>query len=205
YRDARISRIYEGTNEINRMLMVGMLLKRAAKGELNLYGPAMEVAKELTAVPSFDAIDPTELLAKEKDLIHRLKKVFLMVAGKAAQTFQDKIEEEQEIMMNLADIMIEIYAAESAILRAEKLISIKGETASKTQLAMAQVYLSEAVDKINMAGKEAIASFTSGDEQKLMLMGLKRFTKTDLINTTLLRRQIAEEMIKIGRYSYFIY
>src|SRR5690606_39190987 len=126
-RDARISRIYEGTNEINRMLMVGMLLRRALKGEVNIYGPAMEVAKELTAVPSFETIDNTPLFAAEKEVIIKLKKVFLMVAGKAAQTFQDKIEEEQEIMMNLADIMIEIYAAESVLLRAEKLAKTQGE------------------------------------------------------------------------------
>jgi alkylation response protein AidB-like acyl-CoA dehydrogenase len=204
YRDARISRIYEGTNEINRILIVGMLLKRAMKGEVNLFDQALAVSKELTAVPTFETLDISGILPAEKEVLKRLKKVFLMIGGKAAQTFQEKIEEEQEIMMNLADIMIEIYAAESAILRAEKLISIKGEPACKSQLAMAQVYLSEAVDKINMAGKEAISSFTSGDEQKMMLMGLKRFTKTDLTNTKLLRRQIADDMIKSGRYSYFI-
>lgn len=203
YRDARISRIYEGTNEINRMLMVGMLLKRAAKGELNLYGPAMEVAKELTAVPSFDAIDPTELLAKEKDLIHRLKKVFLMVAGKAAQIFQDKIEEEQEIMMNLADIMIEIYAAESAMLRAEKLSKTKGETSSEYQLVMARVYLFEAVEKITSAAKEAIAAFVTGDEQQVMLMGLRRFTKTELVNTKQLRRDLAQFLLEKNKYPFF--
>src|SRR5690606_34841799 len=108
-----------------------------------------------------------------------------MVAGKAAQAFQDKIEAEQEIMMNLADIMIEIYAAESVLLRAEKLASAKSEEASKIQIAMARVYLSEAVDKINLAAKEAIAAFVTGDEQKVMLMGLKRFTKADRKSTRL--------------------
>src|SRR5690606_30951640 len=204
YRDARISRIYEGTNEINRMLMVGMLLKRALKGELDIYGPAMEVAKELTAVPSFDSVDTTQIFAKEKDVLQKLKKVFLMVAGKAAQTFQDKIEEEQEIMMNLADIMVEIYAAESTLLRAEKLGKVQGEEASKHQVSMAKVYLSEAVEKISFSAKEAIAGFVTGDEQKMMLMGLKRFTKMDLVNTKKLRREIAEYMLEKDKYPFFI-
>jgi alkylation response protein AidB-like acyl-CoA dehydrogenase len=202
YRDARIARIYEGTNEINRMLMVGMLLKRAMKGEINLFEPAMAVANELTAVPSFETVDTSELFAAEKEVLKKLKKVFLMVGGKAAMALQDKIEDEQEVMMNLADVMIEIYAAESAILRTEKLVGIQGEEACKNQIAMSQVYLSEAVDKINAAAKEAIASFAKGDEQKVMLMGLKRFTKIDLINTKELRRQIADYMIEQGKYPF---
>ncbi|MDF2156416.1 acyl-CoA dehydrogenase family protein [Algoriphagus sp. CAU 1675] len=202
YRDARISRIYEGTNEINRMLMVGMLLKRAMKGEINLFEPAMAVASELTAVPSFESIDTSALFAAEKEVIKKLKKVFLMVGGKAAMALQDRIEDEQEVMMNLADVMIEIYAAESALLRTEKLVSIKGEDACKNQIAMVQIYLSEAVDKINMAAKEAIASFAKGDEQKVMLMGLKRFTKADPVNTKELRRQIADYMIEQGKYPF---
>lgn len=202
YRDARISRIYEGTNEINRMLMVGMLLKRAMKGEINFFDPAMAVSKELISVPSFETIDTSELFAAEKEVLIKLKKVFLMVGGKAAMTLQDKIEDEQEIMMNLADVMIEIYASESAILRTEKLVSIRGEEACKNQIAMSQIYLSEAVDKINTAAKEAIGSFTKGDEQKVMLMGLKRFTKSELYNTKELRRQIADYMIDQGKYPF---
>ncbi|WP_339698587.1 acyl-CoA dehydrogenase family protein [Algoriphagus aquimarinus] len=202
YRDARISRIYEGTNEINRMLMVGMLLKRAMKGEINIFDPAMAVSKELISVPSFETIDTSELFAAEKEVLKKLKKVFLMVGGKAAMTLQDKIEDEQEIMMNLADVMIEIYASESAILRTEKLVSMKGEEACKNQIAMAQIYLSEAVDKINVAAKEAIGSFTKGDEQKVMLMGLKRFTKSELYNTKELRRQVADYMIDQGKYPF---
>jgi alkylation response protein AidB-like acyl-CoA dehydrogenase len=202
YRDARISRIYEGTNEINRMLMVGMLLKRAMKGEVNLFEPAMAVSAELTSVPSFDTIDTSELFAAEKEVLKKLKKVFLMVGGKAAMALQDRIEDEQEIMMNLADVMIEIYAAESGILRTEKLVSLKGQDACAAQIAMAQVYLSQAVDKIAIAAKEAIGSFTKGDEQKVMLMGLKRFTKADLVNTKELRRQIADYMIAEGKYPF---
>jgi len=202
YRDARISRIYEGTNEINRMLMVGMVLKRAMKGEINLFEPAMAVSAELTSVPSFETIDTSELFAAEKEVLKKLKKVFLMVGGKAAMALQDKIEDEQEIMMNLADVMIEIYAAESGILRTEKLVGLKGQEACANQIAMAQVYLSKAVDKINAAAKEAIGAFTKGDEQKVMLMGLKRFTKADLVNTKELRRQIADHMISAGKYPF---
>ena len=202
YRDARISRIYEGTNEINRMLMVGMLLKRAMKGEINLFEPAMAVSQELTSVPSFETIDNSELFAAEKEVVKKLKKVFLMVGGKAAMALADKIESEQEVMMNLADIMTEIYASESAILRTEKLVSQRGEEACGQQIAMARVYLFEAIEKIQTAAKEAIAAFTKGDEQKVMLMGLKRWTKADLVNTKVMRRQIADYMIEKGKYPF---
>ena len=202
YRDARISRIYEGTNEINRMLMVGMILKRAMKGEINLFEPAMAVASELTSVPSFETIDASELFAVEKDILKKLKKVFLMVGGKAAMALQDKIEDEQEIMLNLADVMIEVYAAESAILRAEKLAAKNGEDAAKYQIAMAKVYLFTAIDKIHAAAKEAIVSFAKGDEQKVLLMGLKRFTKPDIVNVKELRREIADYMISEGKYPF---
>ncbi len=202
YRDARIARIYEGTNEINRMLMVGMVLKRAMKGEINLFEPAMAVASELVSVPSFESIDTSELFAMEKDLVHKLKKVFLMVGGKAAMSLQDRIEDEQEIMMNLADVMIEIYAAESVLLRSEKLVSLRGEAACAAQIAMSKIYLYEAIDKVEAAAKEAIVSFAKGDEQKVLLMGLKRFTKPDYINTKELRRQVADVMIAEGKYPF---
>jgi alkylation response protein AidB-like acyl-CoA dehydrogenase len=203
YRDARIARIYEGTNEINRMLMVGMLLKRAMKGEIDIYGPAMDVSKELTSVPTFSTIDKSVLFAGEKEVIKNLKKVFLMVGGKAAMALQDKIEDEQEVMMNLADILIEVYACESAILRTEKLVSQRGEEACADQIAMTQIYMAGAIDKIISAAKEAIGSFTKGDEQKVMLMGLKRFTKMDLVNVKELRRQVADTIISKGKFPYF--
>lgn len=203
YRDARISRIYEGTNEINRMLLVGMTLKRALKGELNLLGPAKAVAKELTSVPSFASIDASIPFAEEKEVIKNLKKAVLMVAGKAAQTFGPKLNDEQEILMNIADMMTEVYAAESALLRVEKLINLKGEEAVAHQRDMALVYLYEAVDKVNIAGKEAIAAFTKSDEQKVMLMGLKRFTKlNNLVSTHQLRRQIADELLAKNEYAF---
>lgn len=200
YRDARITRIYEGTNEINRMLLVGMVFKRALKGELNLLQPAMEVAKELTSVPSFATPDLSRPFAEEKEVLKNLKKAILMTAGKAAQTFGPKLNDEQEILMCIADMMIEVYVAESTLLRTEKLIGSQGETATRIQQHIARVYLSEAVEKVNSAGKEAIAAFVKGDELKVMLMGLKRFTKTAPINTVALRREIASTMIEKSKY-----
>lgn len=202
YRDARITRIYEGTNEINRMLLVGMILKRAMKGELDVMGPAMAVAKELTSVPSFETPDMSALFAEEKDLLVRLKKAILMVAGKAAQTFGPKMNDEQEILMNIADMLIEVYAVESALLRTEKLIGVRGEAACQLQINATKVYLSEAVDNIAKAGRDAIASFTTGDEQRVMLMGIKRYTKMNPVNTKELRREIAEEMISSNGYAF---
>nr|WKN37536.1 acyl-CoA dehydrogenase family protein [Tunicatimonas sp. TK19036] len=202
YRDARISRIYEGTNEINRMLLVGMVIKRAMKGELNLMGPAMAVAKELTSVPDFGAKSLDGVFAKEKEVLKNLKKSVLMVAGKAAQDLGMKLDEEQEILMNVADMMIEIYAAESTLLRTEKLIGIRGEEACRQHSNMAKLYLYDAVEKINGSGKEAIISFTKGDEQKVMLMGLKRFTKMDLYNVKDLRREIADYLIEKNEYGF---
>ncbi|MFY0627212.1 MAG: acyl-CoA dehydrogenase family protein [Reichenbachiella sp.] len=201
YRDARICRIYEGTNEINRMLMVGMVLKRALKGELNIMEPAMAVAKELTSVPSFATPDLSKPFAEEKDVLSRLKKSVLMIAGKAAQTFGPAFEQEQEIMMNIADMMIEVYAIESAILRAEKVASMKGEENAKIEAGIAKVYLYEAVERINKSGKDAIISFAKGDELKVMLMGLKRFTKMNPVNTKEVRRNIAELLIEKNEYA----
>lgn len=202
YRDSRIARIYEGTNEINRMLLVGMILKRAMKGELDVMGPAMAVAKELTSVPSFASPDLSKPFAAEKEVLKKLKKAVLMVAGKAAQTFGPKLNDEQEILMNLADMVIEFYVAESTLLRTEKLIGVRGEEACRLQSAMTQIYLYEAVQKVNNAGNEAIASFTQGDEMKVMLMGMKRFTKMDPVNTKLLRREVAEFMIEKNAFPY---
>lgn len=203
YRDARISRIYEGTNEINRILMVGMLLKRAMKGEIDFMSNSIAVGEELKAVPRFEMLDNSQPLTAEKQVLKGLKKVFLMLGGRVAQGLGNRLETEQEIMMNLADIMIEIYAAESALLRTEKLISKNGVEATTIQFAATQVYLFEAVEKIQSAGKEAITSFLTGDEQKVMLMGIKRFTKSESVNTKELRRQIADALIVKGKYLFF--
>jgi alkylation response protein AidB-like acyl-CoA dehydrogenase len=202
YRDARISRIYEGTNEINRMLLVGTIIKRAMKGELDLLAPAMAVGKELMQVPDFTPIDTTLPFAEEKAVIKNMKKAVLMVAGRAVQFFADKLGEEQEIMMNIADMIIETYAAESAVLRAEKLMTQNGAEASKYQILMAKLYLDRALNIVNKSGREAIASFTKGDEQKVMLMGMKRFTKMNPVNTKELRREIADHLISKDSYGF---
>lgn len=202
YRDARISRIYEGTNEINRMLLVGMVIKRAMKGEIDLLGPAMAVAKELMSVPDFSPKAYGEIFGKEKEVLKNLKKSVLMVAGKAAQDFGVKLNDEQEVLMCIADMMIEIYVAESTLLRTEKLIGLRGEEACQQQINMARLYLYMAVDKIHSQGKEAIISFAKGDEQKVMLMGLKRFTKMDPFNVKEIRRSIADDMISKNTYAY---
>ncbi|MBX2844498.1 MAG: acyl-CoA dehydrogenase family protein [Flammeovirgaceae bacterium] len=202
YRDARISRIYEGTNEINRMLLVGMALKRAMKGELDMMEPAMAVAKELTSIPSFAAIDKSAPFAEEKEVLKNLKKAILMVAGKAAQKFGLALNDQQEVLMNAADMLIEVYAVESILLRTEKIIYLKGEEAGSFHKKMTSVYLQEAVDKVNVSGKEAISAIATGDEQKVMLMGLKRFTKINLVNTHELRREIADFMLGKNEYPF---
>jgi alkylation response protein AidB-like acyl-CoA dehydrogenase len=203
WRDARIARIYEGTNEINRMLSVGMLVKKAMKGHVDLIGPAMAVAEELMGIPSFDIPDYSELFAEEKEMIIKLKKVFLMVAGAAVQKFGAELEEHQQLLMAAADILIEIYMAESTILRTEKLAKKIGQDQVQEQIAMAQLYLYHAVDIVTQKGKEGIVSFAEGDEQRMMLMGLKRFTKyINLPNVIGLREKIAAKIISENKYAY---
>ncbi|SIS64016.1 Acyl-CoA dehydrogenase [Zobellia uliginosa] len=203
WRDARIARIYEGTNEINRMLAVGMLVKKAMKGHVDLLGPATAVGEELMGIPSFETPDFSELFAEEKDLIKRLKKVFLMVAGSAVQKFGPELEKHQQLMLAAADILIEVYMAESTILRTEKNAKRSGEDSQKTQIAMSKLYLYNATETIIQKGKEAIVSFAEGDEQRMMLMGLKRFTKyTNNPNVTALRTQIADRIAADNGYTF---
>ncbi|MEL7270921.1 MAG: acyl-CoA dehydrogenase family protein [Bacteroidota bacterium] len=203
WRDARISRIYEGTNEINRMLAVGMLVKKAMKGHVDLLGPATAVGEELMGIPSFDAPDFSELFAEEKDLVKRLKKVFLMVAGSAVQKFGPDLEKHQMLLMAASDILIQVYLAESAILRTEKNAKRFGEGSQEAQIAMSKLYLYRAVEIVNQKGKEAIVSFAEGDEQRMMLMGLKRFTKyTNYPNVVALRKQIADKVAADNGYTF---
>ncbi|MEO9511475.1 MAG: acyl-CoA dehydrogenase family protein [Flavobacteriaceae bacterium] len=203
WRDARISRIYEGTNEINRMLAVGMLVKKAMKGHVELLGPATAVGEELMGIPSFDAPDFSELFAEEKDLVARLKKVFLMIAGSAVQKFGPSLEDHQMLLMSASDILIQVYLSESAILRTEKNVKRFGEDSQTTQIAISRLYLYRAVDIINQKGKEAIVSFAEGDEQRMMLMGLKRFTKyTNQPNVVALRTQIADKVAADNGYNF---
>ena len=203
WRDARISRIYEGTNEINRMLAVGMLVKKGMKGHVDLLGPAMKVADELVGIPSFDIPDYSELFSEEKELLGKLKKVFLMVAGSAVQKFGPQLEEHQQLLMAASDILIEIYMIESSILRTEKNAKRFGEDSQETQIAMTRLNLFNAVEKISTKAKEGIVSFAEGDEQRMMLMGLKRFTKyANMPNVVALRNQIAEKMTAENEYCF---
>lgn len=203
WRDARIARIYEGTNEINRMLSVGMLVKKAMKGHVDLLNPAMKVADELMGIPSFDTPDYSELFAEEKEMIAKLKKVFLMVAGSAVQKFGQDLEQHQQLLMAASNILIEVYMAESTILRTEKNVKRFGEETQKEQIAMAQLYLFNAVEIIKKNGIEGIVSFAEGDEQKMMLMGLKRFTKyANYPNVVALRNTIAEKVKAENKYCF---
>jgi len=201
YRDSRINRIYEGTNEINRLLTVDMILKRAMKGKLDLMGPAMAVSKELMSIPDFGNDDDTPF-AKEKKAIVNMKKSILMVAGAAVQKLMMKIQDEQEILMNIADMAIETFEAESTLLRIMKMVDRQGEAASQVHIDMMRCYLNDAVDKVNKAGKEAINAFASGDEQRMMLLGLKRFTKTEPFNSKDARRRIADKLIAENKYPW---
>jgi alkylation response protein AidB-like acyl-CoA dehydrogenase len=198
YRDSRVNRIYEGTNEINRMLTVDMLLKRALKGKLDLMGPSMSVQKELMSIPEFGEGEETAF-ATELKTVANMKKSILMVAGAAAQKLMANLSHEQEIVMNIADMIIEAFVSESTLLRVMKLAEKNGEENSKIQIAMMQCYLNDAVDKIAKSGKEAINAFAEGDEQRMMLLGLKRFTKTQPFNSKDARRLIADKLIEEGK------
>lgn len=203
WRDARITRIYEGTNEINRLLTVGMLLKKAFKGEIDLMTPAMEVGKSLMDIPSFEIPDYTVLFSEEKEILAKLKKAFLMIAGKAVETFGMELEKHQQLILAAAEILIEIYMAESALLKAEKVAELSSEEQASGQIAMAKLNLSNAVNIISDKGKEAIVYIVKGDEQRMMLMGLKRFTKySNLPDTIALRKEIAQLLIEQNKYSF---
>lgn len=201
YRDSRINRIYEGTNEINRLLTLDMTLKRAMGGRLDLMGPAMAVQKELMSIPDFNSDDELPF-AKEKKLVANLKKAILMASGAAVQKLMMKIEGEQEVLMNLADMAIETFNAESVLLRVMKLVDERGEAACQLQLDIMRTYLYDAADKVNKSGKDAINSFSDGDEQRMILMGLKRFTKAEPFNCKDARRRIADKMVAEGKYCF---
>jgi alkylation response protein AidB-like acyl-CoA dehydrogenase len=202
YRDARINRIFEGTNEINRMLTLDMLVKRAMKGSIDLMTPAMSVQKELLSIPDFSASEEEGIFVKEKKALSNLKKAGLMIAGAAVQKFMMKLSDEQEVLMNLADILIECYVAESTLLRVEKLVGQRGEAAVMIQKDLAMIYLHYAIEKGAAAGKQAITSFAEGDELRLMLMGLKRFTKIEPVNLKEARRRVAIHVIEKGEYPF---
>ena len=201
YRDARINRIFEGTNEINRMLTVDMMLKKAMKGELDLLGPATKVAGELMSIPDMGEED-NALFTAEKKYLANFKKAALLVAGAAVQKLMATLSKEQEILMNIADMLIGIYTAESALLRAEKLVSMRGEAACATQIDMVRVYFNDTADNIAKYGKDAITSFAEGDELRMMLLGIKRFTKTEVFNAKDARQRIAKVVTDENKYPF---
>lgn len=199
YRDSRINRIYEGTNEINRLLTVDMVLKRAMKGKLDLMGPAMSVQQELMSIPDFGS-EEEGAFAKEKKTIANFKKCILMVAGAAVQKLMMTLNKEQEILMNIADMSIITYHAESALLRLEKLTAMKGEAATSIQADIVRTYIYDAADAIHKAGKDALNSFADGDELRMMNIGLKRFTKVDAFNSKEARRRICAQLVADDGY-----
>jgi alkylation response protein AidB-like acyl-CoA dehydrogenase len=200
YRDSRINRIYEGTNEINRLLILDMTLKRAMGGRLDLMGPAMSVQKELMSIPDFSEDDTP--FAAERKLIANLKKAILMTSGAAVQKLMMKIESEQEVLMNISDMAIETFNAESVLLRVMKMVEEKGEADCQPYFDIMRTYLYDAADRVNKSGKDAINAFADGDELKMILIGLKRFTKAEPFNSKDARRRIADLMIAAGKYCF---
>ncbi len=199
YRDSRINRIFEGTNEINRLLSVDMILKRALKGRLDILTPAKNVARELVSIPDFGGSDDGTFGA-EKKLIIQFKKAILLTAGAAVQKLMVKLENEQEILMHIADMVMITFHAESALLRVMKLSSSRGEQAVSFESDILRTFLYDSADKIDKSGKDAINAFADGDEQKMLLMGLKRFTKTNPFNSKESKRRIADKLIAFGKY-----
>lgn len=195
YRDSRINRIFEGTNEINRMLSVDFLLKKAMKGQLDLMGPAQKVASELMSIPDMSGPDDT-LFVNESKYISNFKKAILMTAGSAVQKLMMQLPKEQEILMGISDMMIETYVSESLLLRTQKLVELKGEGNCQVEIAIMKSYIYDACDKINKSGKDILNSFAEGDELRMMLMGLKRFTKHEPFNVKLNKRIVADNAIK---------
>ncbi|WP_293936438.1 acyl-CoA dehydrogenase family protein [Sphingobacterium sp. UBA5996] len=200
YRDSRINRIFEGTNEVNRLLVVDMLLKRAMKGELDLMGPAQAVAGELLAIPDFADEDDAPFAA-EKKIVANLKKAGLLIAGAAVQKLMMSLSKEEEILMNIADIIGYVYITESVLLRAEKLVHTGSDKADYAT-DMAKIYLYGAIDKVSAAGKEALYSFGEGDELNMMLVGLRRFTKAQPFNVKDARQRIAKKLIDENKYCF---
>ena len=203
WRDARIARIYEGTNEINKLVIIGMIIKKALKGHLNLIEKAEDVANELTDIPSFDIPEFDELFSEEKYVIKNLKKVFLMLAGAGMKKFGMDLEKEQEVLLRISEIIIEIYMSESAILRTEKNSKRFGSENQSSQIAMSKLYLYESCELIIKKAKELIVSLSDGSEQKFLLSGLKRFTKYfNYPNTIELKRQVAKVLQSENKYPF---
>jgi alkylation response protein AidB-like acyl-CoA dehydrogenase len=201
YRDSRINRIFEGTNEINRLLTVDMLVKRSMKGRIDIMSAALGVQKELMSIPEFSN-GTDEILDAEKRAIQNAKKAVLVIAGAAVQKLMESLKDEQEIIMNLTDMLIEVFACESVYLRTKKFSVMESISNLQSYINMTKVYISDAMERINVYGKHAISSFAEGDDQKMLMLGLKRFTKYDYINTKNLRREIANKLIEANKYCF---
>ena len=200
YRDARITRIYEGTNEINRILMVGMTFKRAMKGELPLISHATAVANELLAIPNFGENEGLSIGELCHKYIKNLKKLVLLLSGKAVQKYGMELDHQQELLMRLANISIEAYTSESALLRAMKMKNLYGEEKAAIPLKMAVVYIHEAMDIALKSAKEAANLLSDGDELKMLLLGIKRFTKTDNFDIITEREEIAKWLVDNNKF-----
>ena len=201
YRDARINRIFEGTNEINRMLTVDMLMKRVMKGQLDMMTPAMAVQKEMMGMPSLGDME-TGLFSDQKKYVGNLKKLFLAVAGATIQKLMQELENEQEILMNMADIMSEIYICESAILATTKACGVRGEEACKGEITMTKLYINDAIERCTIHAKNAVSAWADGDTKRMLMLGIKRFTKHEFLNTKDMRREIADVLLKANEYCF---
>jgi butyryl-CoA dehydrogenase len=200
YRDSRINRIFEGTNEINRMLIIQMLMKRAMSGQLALIPAAMKLADEILAGPSFEEA-PDGVLAEEARVIANAKKMFLQAAGGAVQRFREKLAEEQELIGALANIVMEIYAMESTLLRAQKAAATKGEAAS-VMIDAARVFIADAAERVDHEAKRAISAVHEGDMLMTQMAVLKRFGKRPAVDTIALRRRIAAAVQAQDKYPF---
>ncbi len=205
YRDARINRIFEGTNEINRLLIIDMLVKRAMKGTYgNLFEYIQQIMKELMSIPDFGDSDADDIFAQEKRSLAQAKKLVWLLAGAGMQKLGEQLKEEQEVIMNVSDIIIELYVCESALLRTEKLIATRGENACERYIDMTRILFSDGMERIALAAKHATCALAENDELRMILMGIKRFTKYPPYNTTAARRRLAQQLIELNGYWFFL-